>query len=112
MNESTSIQLVLTNLPDEASAQKLARQLIERKQAACVNILQKCTSVYRWQGTIETAQEIPVLIKTTRQGYQAVAETIQSLHPYELPEILAVPIDDGLPAYLRWVAEETCVTDI
>ena len=110
MTASSQILLVLTNFPNDTSARQLAEMLIDRRLAACVNILQGCTSVYRWQGLIETADEVPVLIKTTRQRYEAVEQTIKSLHPYELPEIIAVPVIDGLPAYLQWIAHETTET--
>jgi periplasmic divalent cation tolerance protein len=101
--------LVLTNLPDEASAHVLATALVTERLAACVNILAPCRSVYRWQGEIERAQEIPLLIKTTTARYAALEEAIRVRHPYELPEIIAVPIAHGLPEYLNWVAAETLV---
>lgn len=108
MTHSTpSPLLVLTNLPDQASAEKLARQLVEGKLAACVNILAPCTSIYRWKGQTETASEIPMLIKTTAAAYAAVEDVIRALHPYELPEIVQVPISGGLPAYLEWLITET-----
>ncbi len=99
--------LVITNLPDAASAAKLAQQLIEARAAACVNQLAPCTSTYRWQGKIETATEVPLLIKTTQAAYPRLEKLIRAAHPYELPEIIAVPMSDGLPAYLDWVATET-----
>ena len=99
--------LVLTNMPDRESAMTLARALIERRVAACVNVLPGCTSVYRWKGAVEEAQELPLLIKTTAGRYAELEEAIRSLHPYELPEIIAVPVVRGLPDYLRWVAAET-----
>ncbi len=99
--------LVLTNLPDDASAQALARSLVSERLAACVNILAPCRSTYRWQGAIETAQETPVLIKTTAARYPALESAIRAGHPYELPEIIAVPIAHGLPDYLAWVVGET-----
>jgi periplasmic divalent cation tolerance protein len=99
--------LVLSNLPDRDAALALAKALVERRLAACVNVLAECTSVYRWQDTIETAAEVPVLIKTTAQRYPALEQAVRELHPYELPEIVAVPIRGGLPEYLRWVAAET-----
>jgi len=98
---------VLTNLPDAASARTLARALVEARLAACVNILGPCQSVYRWQGQIEEATEIPVLIKTTAERYAALEAAIRRQHPYELPEIIAVPIQHGLPDYLAWVTTET-----
>ena len=103
----SDILIVLTSLPDAVSAQKLATLLIERRLAACVNILAPCQSVYRWQEKIEQATEIPLLIKTTANAYTALEACIRKQHPYELPEIIAVPIDCGLPEYLGWVAAET-----
>lgn len=113
MTGSSQVLLVLTNFPDDASARKLAEMLVDHRAAACVNILQSCISVYRWQGLTETASEVPVLIKTTRQRYETVEQIIKSQHPYELPEIIAVSLDNGLPAYLKWIAHETTeITDI
>ena len=98
--------IVLTNLPDATSAQALARELVTQRLAACVNILAPCQSVYRWEGEIETAQEIPLLIKSTRARYSALQAAILAHHPYELPEIVAVPVALGLAGYLDWVAAE------
>jgi len=102
-----NVLLVITNLPDAQSAAKLAQQLIEARAAACVNQLAPCTSTYRWQGNIETATEIPLLIKTTQTAYPRLEQLIRAAHPYELPEIIAVPVSVGLPAYLDWVSQET-----
>ncbi len=102
-----SVLLVLTNLPDRAAAENLADALITKRVAACVNILAPCRSVYRWQGVVHHDEEHPVLIKTTRESYAALEAAIREVHPYELPEIVAVPIERGLPAYLDWVAAET-----
>jgi periplasmic divalent cation tolerance protein len=99
--------IVITNAPDRDVALKIARALIERKLAACVNILAECTSVYRWQGKLETATEVPLLIKTRAAIYDDVEAAIKSLHPYELPEIVAVSVARGLPEYLEWVGAET-----
>jgi periplasmic divalent cation tolerance protein len=99
--------LVLTNLPDDASARALAAHLIEARLAACVNILSPCHSVYHWEGKTEAASEVPLLIKTTTARYAELQAAIQKQHPYELPEIIAVPIQHGLPAYLDWVVSET-----
>lgn len=101
------ILLVLTNLPDAASAEALARRLVEARLTACVNILAPCRSVYRWQGAVESADEVPLLIKVPRAGYAALETAIRAAHPYELPEIVAVPVSVGLPAYLDWVRVET-----
>ncbi len=107
MNE---ILLVFTNLPDAPSAEKLARHLIEARAAACVNQLAPCASTYRWRGNIETATEVPLLIKTTRAAYPRLEKLIREAHPYELPEIIAVSVTAGLPAYLSWVGNETIIT--
>ena len=101
------VLLVITNLPDAQAAGQLARRLIEEHAAACVNQLAPCTSTYRWQGGIETATEVPLLIKTTRAAYPRLEALIREHHPYELPEIVAVPVTTGLPAYLDWVSRET-----
>ena len=101
--------LVLTNLPDRAAAEKLADALIQKRVAACVNILAPCRSVYRWKGAVQHDEEHPVLIKTTRESYAALEAAIREAHPYELPEIVAVPIERGLPAYLDWVATQTTI---
>ena len=99
--------LVISTLPDREQAEKLAHALIEQQLAACVNILPTVTSVYRWQGKVETANETIILIKTTMARYPAVEAAIKAQHPYELPEIIAVPVSTGLPAYLEWVRTET-----
>ena len=99
--------LVLTNLPDAASAEKLAHALIGSRAAACVNVLAACRSIYRWQDAVETAAEIPLLIKTTAESYPLVEEIIRAQHPYDVPELIAIPITYGLPAYLDWLATET-----
>ena len=99
--------LIISNLPDKKSAMALAEALTDQRLAACVNILGACTSVYRWQGTVESTEEIPVLIKTQRQHFERVEQLIKLMHPYELPEVIMVPISGGLPAYLQWISDET-----
>jgi periplasmic divalent cation tolerance protein len=103
--------LVLTNLPDRASAQALAAALVDERLAACVNILSPCQSIYRWKGAVETAEEVTLLIKTSEARYAAIEDAIRARHPYETPEIIAVPVVCGLPDYLSWVAAETQVDD-
>ena len=100
---SNDVILVLTNLPDQESAEKLAQILVQEKMAACVNVLAPCTSFYEWQGQLEKSQEIPLLIKSIRKKYNLLESCILRHHPYELPEIISVPIDKGLPSYLNWV---------
>jgi periplasmic divalent cation tolerance protein len=99
--------LVLTNCPDETTANAIALALVEEKLAACVNILPRVQSIYRWQGAVESASEIPLLIKSTVGRYAELEAAIRARHPYEVPEIIALPITQGLPAYLNWVATET-----
>jgi periplasmic divalent cation tolerance protein len=107
MSADSAVLLVMSSLPDQAAAQQLAHTLIERRLAACVSVLPPCTSVYRWQGRVDEAAEVPVLIKTTAGCYAELESALRALHPYELPEIIAVPVTHGLPAYLDWVAGET-----
>jgi periplasmic divalent cation tolerance protein len=102
-----STLLVLTNLPDRAAAERLAELLIEQQLAACVNILAPCRSVYRWKGAVQHDEEHPLLVKTTVERYPALERALRAGHPYELPEIIAVPIEHGLPAYLDWVTAQT-----
>lgn len=99
--------LILCTCPDEATAQIIADQLVDQQLAACVNILPGLTSVYQWQGKRETAQEHLLLIKTTNEAYQTLEQTITELHPYELPEVIAVPISQGLGGYLQWIEQQT-----
>ena len=99
--------LVLTNLPDRAAAERLADALIEKRLAACVNILAPCRSVYRWKDSVQHDEEHPLLIKTTAERYAELETAIRAAHPYDLPEIIAVPIELGLPAYLYWIGSET-----
>ena len=108
---AVTILLVLTTLPDRSSAEALARELVETRLAACVNILSPCRSVYRWHEAIETAEEVPLLTKTSSERYAALAAAIRRQHPYELPEIIALPVVDGLPDYLAWVADATHAPD-
>jgi periplasmic divalent cation tolerance protein len=105
--EAPQTLLILTQLPDETSARLLAASLIEARLAACVSVMAPCQSVYRWQGAIETANEVPLLIKTTSARYAAVEASIRASHPYDLPEIVALPVAAGLPGYLAWIADET-----
>ena len=99
--------LVITNCPDEESANAIALAVVETQLAACVNILPRIQSIYRWQGSVEAATEIPLFIKSTADNYPALENAIRSRHPYAVPEIIALPVAHGLPAYLNWVAEET-----
>lgn len=99
--------LVLTTLPDQTAAKQLAEHLLSQKLAACINILPTMTSLYMWQGKLERGQEHLLLIKTQRDRYEALETEIRNRHPYELPEIIGVPVTAGLSGYLAWIAENT-----
>lgn len=101
------ILLVITNLPNRAAAERIAETLVTERLAACVNILAECSSIYYWQGKLERASEVPLLIKTTREAYPQLESMLRRMHNYELPEIIALPISAGLPEYLNWVFQET-----
>lgn len=107
MVAGTDVLLVLTNLPDADSADRVTKVVLESRLAACVNRLPTSASTYWWNGVIEHATEIPLLIKTTREAYPALEAVLRKAHPYEVPEIIAMPVAAGLPAYLAWVDAET-----
>ena len=98
--------LCFSTCPDAATAERIATALVEERLAACVNILPGLRSVYRWQGQVEAADEVLLLIKTSAETYPTLQARLTALHPYELPELLAVEPATGLPAYLDWVAEQ------
>lgn len=104
---SKSSLLVLCTCPDEENAEKIARALVEGKLAACVSMSAPVTSIYVWQGKTEKEREIQLLIKTSQERYPDLEQAILSLHPYELPEIIAVPVERGLAGYLNWIQECT-----
>ncbi|MGG6462047.1 divalent-cation tolerance protein CutA [Solilutibacter silvestris] len=93
--------------PDAASADRIATALVEERLAACVNVLPGVRSTYRWQGQVQRDDEILLVIKTGVDRLDALRERLATLHPYELPELIAVEATGGLPAYLDWIATET-----
>ena len=99
--------LVLTNVPDQTVATTLAHAIVENKLAACVNILPGIQSVYRWDGKTEQAAEVSMYIKTLSTRYAALEAYLHEHHPYDVPEIIAIPFVAGLPAYLHWIEEQT-----
>ena len=101
------VLLAYCTCPDAASAATIAHALVEERLAACVNRLPGVHSTYRWQGHVEEADEVLLLIKTTADRLDALTVRLQTLHPYELPELIAVEVRAGLPAYLDWVATES-----
>ncbi|HEX8980451.1 MAG TPA: divalent-cation tolerance protein CutA [Parasulfuritortus sp.] len=102
--------LVLTTLPNQDAARTLARELVEARLAACVNVLSPCQSFYRWRGALNEDGEIPVIIKTLAEKYDRLEDFVRTHHPYQLPELVAIDITHGLPDYLAWVAAETLET--
>jgi periplasmic divalent cation tolerance protein len=99
--------VILCTCPDDTVAARIARALVEARLAACVNRLPLTASTYRWQGEVVEQPEVLLLVKTTAARYEALAARLRELHPYEVPEIVAVPVERGLPAYLGWLAAET-----
>jgi periplasmic divalent cation tolerance protein len=101
----TDKRIVLSTAGSEDEARKIARELVERRLAACVNIIPQIESIYRWQGNVESAQEWLLLIKTTAERFAAVRDAIRELHSYELPECIAIKVEDGSEEYLKWIAD-------
>jgi periplasmic divalent cation tolerance protein len=97
--------IIFSTFADADTARQAARTLVEERLVACANIVPQVESIYRWQGKIESSAEVLVIFKTTRERYPAFEQRLRSLHPYEVPEIVALDIAAGLPAYLAWVAE-------
>ena len=101
----TDRRIVLSTAGSEDEARKIAQHLVEHKFAACVNIVPQIESIYRWQDKVESSQEWLLLIKTTQEKFASVREAISKLHSYEVPECIAISIQDGNPNYLKWLAD-------
>ena len=101
----SNVLLVLSTFPEQETARRIGRELVERKLAACVNIGPALESIYRWEGKVESASEVLCIIKTTQGQFGKLQEELCSLHPYDVPEVIALPLADGAGPYLRWVAE-------
>ena len=102
-----SIIVIMCSFPNHESVSQLAEKLVADRLAACVQILSPSVSIYQWQGQIEKTEETLIQIKTTTACYAQIEQTILENHPYELPEIIQVPVIGGLPAYLQWVEKQT-----
>ncbi len=102
----TNARIILTTAGSAQEARKLARVLVERGLAACVNVVPRIESVYRWQDKVESAREWLLVVKTSRTRVKAVQATIKELHSYDLPECISIAIDDGSPEYLKWLAAQ------
>jgi len=109
VSEDSDYCLALSTCPDEQSARRLANGLIAARLAACVNIVPGVVSIYPWKGQVETAEERLLVIKARRSGFDALRDYLRASHPYELPEIIAIPIVAGLPEYLAWI--DACLND-
>lgn len=103
-------QIVLTTCPDQSSAERIAGTLVAEGLVACANILPAIRSIYKWRGEINYVSEYLLFLKGLSSKFSALRTRILELHPYELPEIVAVPIERGLAGYLAWVADETSAT--
>ncbi len=99
--------LVLTTLPSAEAAAELAKAVVEEKLAACANLLPAIRSIYRWQGRVQDESEVLVLFKTRQEHFDRLKSRLLELHPYEIPEVLAIPVEQGYQAYLDWLAQET-----
>ena len=97
--------LVMSTFPDAETARRIARELVTEHLAACANLLPAVQSIYRWEGKVEEATETMVFFKTTRARFAELQARLKAAHPYDVPEIIALPIGDGQPEYLRWVRE-------
>lgn len=107
MEKEVEHLLVLTTCPGSITAKQIAQDLVANNIAACVNIVPELTSYFKWGNKVELADELLLLIKTTAKNLPSIEKRIKSLHPHELPEIIAVPIKDGFKDYLRWIADST-----
>ncbi len=104
---TSQLSIVLSTVPDRQSAEKIAAALIEKQQAACVNILPSVTSIYRWKGSVERSEELLLIIKYRSDQFETLSATIKENHPYEVPEILSIPSDRVSESYLKWALAET-----
>ena len=102
---SEKVLLALSTFPDQETAREISNELVTKKLAACANILPGVESIYRWKEKIESGNETLVLFKLSEARQSAFQEKLRSLHPYEVPEIIFIPISSGLPEYLRWVTD-------
>jgi periplasmic divalent cation tolerance protein len=107
----TEARIVLTTAGSQDEARKIAHALVERKLAACVNVIPQIESIYRWQGKVESAKECLLIVKTQSSAFTRVRDAIRELHSYELPECLLLEIADGSTDYLSWIAANVSSSD-
>ena len=106
-NTDAQILVILITTPSRREAVRIGEAVVKKKLAACANVLSPVTSIFRWKGRIEKSREVLLILKTTGRRYAALAKTIGSMHPYEVPEIIALKVTKGLPRYIAWVHRET-----
>ncbi|MGQ3676354.1 divalent-cation tolerance protein CutA [Xanthobacter sp. TB0139] len=104
---TTRACLVYATFPGFAPAEEAARELVQSGLVACANIIPSVASIYRWNGVLERAEEAVLLLKTTHDRTQELTQTLQQMHPYDVPAIIVLPLEGGLPAYLDWISTET-----
>lgn len=111
MEESSNVQrpasIVLTTAPSVDIAQRVVRAVVEERLAACGTLLPGAMSIYQWQGAVEEAQEVQIILKTTMENVTKLIARVTEIHPYEVPEIICLQVADGLPAYLAWIDSST-----
>lgn len=106
-NEAGGVRVAFATAPDAEVAARIARTLVEERLAACANLVANVRSIYRWQGRVEDESEVMLILKTQADRVGALAERLSALHPYEVPELLVLPVESGLAPYLDWVRAET-----
>ncbi|HEY0024167.1 MAG TPA: divalent-cation tolerance protein CutA [Longimicrobium sp.] len=105
--EASRIVIAFSTAPDPATAERIARALVDEGLIACANLVPGLTSVYRWEGQVHADPEVLLLIKTRRENVPRLKERLPELHPYQVPELVVAPVEDGLAPYCRWVMDET-----
>ena len=109
--DAEALAVALSTVPDAATGERIARALVEERLIACANILPGVTSVYRWEGEVRAEPELMLVMKTRRGLLPRLAERVAELHPYEVPEVVGLPLAGGLAPYCQWVADETTPHD-
>src|SRR5512138_3587317 len=112
MSAQPDAVVVLVTVPTAEKAAELARAVVEARLAACGNVVPGLRSIYRWQGQVHDDAEVLLVLKTTRARFEALRDRLLALHPYEVPEVLALPVEAGSAAYLAWIAGETAIEHI
>lgn len=107
MSDAPPVRVVFVTAPDAECAARIARALVEERLIACANLVSGVRSIYRWEGTVQEDDEVLLVLKTTADRCDAVAARVKALHPYDLPEVIALPVDGGSDDYLDWIRTES-----